>query len=114
MTLDFWVLLGLLGTIATLMLSLTVLRVLERAEAVKIADRVAAVAAKADEVRQELLRSNVETIERLQHMAAKLDAVHRATNGMREELVAKTEREALARGGREERERADAEHKAHS
>ena len=40
-------------------------------------------------------------------IAGKVEEVHVATNGLTARLVAKTEAEALSRGGVEERERAD-------
>jgi hypothetical protein len=42
---------------------------------------------------------------------AKVEEVHLATNSMKDDLVKKTEEEALARGGSEERARADAQRK---
>ncbi len=39
--------------------------------------------------------------------SSKLDDIHRETNSMKDALVAATEKEALARGGAEERQRAE-------
>ena len=70
-----------------------------------IADRVAAVAEKAAITADKVAVVAVKAEE----AAVKLEEVHKATNSLVDRLVASTEAEALARGGADERARADKE-----
>lgn len=52
--------------------------------------------------------------EKVEVVTENVEVVRHATNSLTEQLVAKTEKEALARGGVEERARADARHESSS
>ncbi len=69
---------------------------------------------KVEEVRTDLATNTTVQAVKLDHVSARVDAVaenvqavHLATNSLTDRLVAKTEAEALVRGGVEERARAD-------
>ncbi len=73
-----------------------------------------AAALAADKVRVELARESAKvrtaidgTNHKLDGVAEQIHEVHVATNSMKDALVSATEKEAFARGGKEERERAE-------
>jgi len=71
-----------------------------------------ATAAAAADVKSTLQDHQQAADAQLKDVAAKLEEVHRATNGLTDRLVETTAAEALARGGAEERARALARNKA--
>ena len=76
-----------------------------------LAQRAKAAADKAVEavaiVQTDLRDVTIEQNAKLDNVAAQVETVHRATNSIVEQLVAKTEAEGVARGALEERGRAD-------
>ncbi len=65
-------------------------------------------AEKREVVRTTLENATIKQDEKLENVVSKVEEVRHATNSLTDRLVASTEREALARGGVEERARADA------
>lgn len=59
------------------------------------------------EVKDTLATTTVQTNQKLDKVAEKVEEVHVATNSLTDRLVASTAAEALARGGIEERKRAE-------
>jgi transcription termination factor NusB len=68
-------------------------------------------AQKAEEVKRVLAVNTIASNEKLEVVANKVEEVHKATNSMKDQLVATTEAEALARGVLKEKTRADEERK---
>jgi hypothetical protein len=64
-----------------------------------------------EKVKTDLQRDTMAQNAKLETVVEKVEEIHKATNSMKDELVRKTEAEALARGGFEERERAEAKTK---
>ncbi len=72
-----------------------------------VKETAATAAVKVEEVKTTLEVKTAEQNQKLEKVAEKVEEVHKATNSMKDQLVLKTEAEALARGGVEERARAE-------
>lgn len=92
----------------TVVATMIVKELLDQRRAVVIKD---ATVVAAEKVETKLIEVTAAQNEKLDDMAAKVEVVHKATNSLTDKLIASTEAEALARGGVEERARAEGREK---